>query len=227
MEVNASNILIFIIIGFTLPVCLTIINILQNGLGGYKGQDMGAILGCEVAYASVSDLMRLSKAQLMQLFYAAPAPGKDEMDGEYKAQLIPVGVLAGLTAVYTHRFFGSGRWVGKAFKPLLNPPETGYNLFQSTKAAGVEMIDRARPMRLFVGPSRIDDKESLHLDYSPFNSGLVHSMHDEIRRINSDLYLGMGYMGMSGGPINPAPFVVYGPAEPWIGPDTAPASGSA
>jgi hypothetical protein len=224
MEITASNILIFIIIGFTLPVCLTIINILQNGIGGYKGQDMEAILGQEVTRAGVSDLIRLSKAQLMQLFYAAPAPGKEDLDGEYQAQLIPVGVLAGPTAVFTHRFFGPGRWVGKAFKPLKNTPETGYNLFQSTKAGGVKKVHRARSMRLFVGPSRIDTQDSLHLDYSPFNAGVVHSMHDEIRRINSELYLGMGYMGMGGGPINPAPFVVYGPAEPWIGPDLDPES---
>ena len=227
MELTASNLLIFIIIGFTLPVCLTVVNILQNGIGGYKGQSMDAILGREAATAGVSDLMRLSKAQLMQLFYAAPAPGHEDLEGEYKARLIPVGVLAIPTAVYTHRFFGPGRWVGKAFKPLKETPETGYNLFRSTNAEGLAMTHRARPMRLFIGPSRIDRQDSLHLDYSPFNSGVVHSMHDEIRRINSDVFLGMGYMGMGGGPINPAPFVVYGPAAPWVGPDTNPAGGRA
>ena len=227
MELSVSNLILFVIIGFTLPVCLTVINILQNGIGGYKGQGMDAILGKAVSAAHVEDLMRLSKAQLMQLFYAAPAPEKEDLDGEYQAQLIPVGVLAILTAVYTHRFFGPGHWVGKAFKPLGPTPETGYNLFRSTGDEGAAKIHRARPMRLFIGPSKIDAKNSLHLDYSPLNSGLVHSMHDEIRRINSDLYLGMGYMGIGGGSINPAPFVVYGPAEPWIGPDVDPLSGKA
>jgi len=213
---SAPNVIIVTIglIVMGLPVVLTIINVIQNGVGGYKGQTVESILGRPTAGATVADLMRLSKAQLMQLFYATPAPGRTDLDGEYQAQLIPVGVLAGVTAFYTHRFFGPGRWVGKAFKPLEKDSEKGYNLFNPANRATVM---RTRSMNTYLGPSKIDGKETLHLDYSPFNTGLVHTMHDEIRRINAELYLGMGYMAISGGSINPAPFVVYGPAKPWVG----------
>jgi hypothetical protein len=155
----------------------------------------------------------------MQLFYAASAPDSDDLDGEYQARLIPVGVLAGATAFYTHHFFGPGRWLGKAFKPLKSPAEKGYNLFIAGSPAKQETVARTRSMRTYLGLSKLDRQESLHLDYSPFNTGLVHTMHDEIRRINADLYLGMGYMALGGGSINPAPFVVYGPAKAWVGPD--------
>lgn len=206
--------LVLVVIG--VPVGLTAINILQNGLGGYKGQSMDVILGCPAEAATVTDLARLSKAQLMQLFYAAPAPRSDDLDGEYEARLISVGVLAGVNAVYTRKFFGPGRWIGKAFKPLKNSAESGYNLFRLSQGA----VARTRRMRTYIGPSNIDHKQSLHLDYSPFNTGPVHGMHDEIRRINTELFLGMGCMALGGGSINPAPFMVHGPAKPWVGFDT-------
>jgi hypothetical protein len=72
-------------------------------------------------------------------------------------------------------------------------------------------------MNTYIGASNIDRKMSFHLDYSPYNSGLVHSMHDEIRKINDNLYIGMGYMAAGGGSINPAPFVLVGPPAVWVG----------
>ncbi|MGQ9843203.1 MAG: hypothetical protein ACUVRK_06500 [Spirochaetota bacterium] len=51
------------------------------------------------------------------------------------------------------------------------------------------------------------------------NRGTVHSMRDEIRKINDTLYMGMGYMGLRGGPANPAFFTLVGKPNPWLGPD--------
>jgi len=44
-------------------------------------------------------------------------------------------------------------------------------------------------------------------------------MRDEIRKINDHLFIGIGYMGLGGGSINPAPFVLIGPAKEWVGVD--------
>jgi len=55
--------------------------------------------------------------------------------------------------------------------------------------------------------------------YRAYNGGLVHSMHDEIRKINDTLYMGMGYMAAGGGSINPAPFILYEKPSAWVGPD--------
>jgi hypothetical protein len=43
-------------------------------------------------------------------------------------------------------------------------------------------------------------------------------MRDELRKINPTLFIGMGYMPIGGGSINPGPFVVYGNPSPWLGP---------
>jgi hypothetical protein len=42
-------------------------------------------------------------------------------------------------------------------------------------------------------------------------------MRDEVRKINDNLYICMGHMGIGGGAINPTPFVLLGPPTPWVG----------
>ena len=72
-----------------------------------------------------------------------------------------------------------------------------------------------------MGASKVgkDGKQSFLVDYSADNSGTIHSMRDEIRQINENLFIGAGYMALGGGPINPAPFALIGPAKAWVGPD--------
>jgi hypothetical protein len=78
-------------------------------------------------------------------------------------------------------------------------------------------IIRARKMNTYIGPSAIDTRTSFHLDYNSYNTGLVHCMRDEVKKINDNLYICMGHMGIGGGAINPAPFVLLGPPTPWVG----------
>ncbi len=211
-------ILIIIVALVVVQLALTGVNILQKG-GYYKGQNMEQILGVAPGKATVKDIEKLGKAALFQLFYAAPAPQYEEMRGEYSAKTLPVGVLAASADIYTHHFFGPGRWAGKAFFPFEKDKGWGYNIFSSKGKDGKEILFRTRKMNTYVGKSPIDGKDSFHIDYSPYNSGTVHSMHDELRKINDNIFLGMGYMGLGGGSINPAPFLVIGPAVKWVGPD--------
>ena len=76
-------------------------------------------------------------------------------------------------------------------------------------------------MKTGVGPTKLgkDGKFSFKIDYRMFNSGSVKSMRDELRRINENLYIGAGYMGLGGGSINPAPFALIGPPTPFKGAD--------
>jgi hypothetical protein len=211
-------ILIAVVALVVVQLTLTGINILQKG-GAYKGQSMEQILGIAPGKATVNDIEKLDKAALFQLFYAAPAPKFEEVKGEYSGQTIPVGVLAMSADIFTHHFFGPGRWLGKAFFPFEKDKGWGYNMFSSKNKDGQEVIYRVRKMNAYIGKSPIDGKDSFHLDYSPYNSGTVHSMHDELRKINDNIFLGMGYMGIGGGSINPAPFLVIGPAVKWVGTD--------
>ncbi len=197
-------------------ILLTGINILQKG-GEYRGQSMGEILGVSPEKATVADIEKLSKARIFQLFYAAPAPEFAEMKGEYRARTINAGIMAAGADYFTHHFFGPGLWEGKAFYPFEKDKGWGYNLFSVAGKNGDMTTARTRKMNTYMGISTIDKKNSFHLDYRPYNGGAVHSMHDEIRKINANLYLGMGHMALGGGAINPAPFVLIGPPTAWVG----------
>ncbi len=202
-----------IIVGLT--VALTGINIAQKGCGGYKGQTVEQILGVPAEKATPADIEKLSRAQVVQLFYAAPAPLYEEMNGELKAGMAGGGIMGPASNLYVAFMFGPGKWDGKAFSPKEG---FGYNIFK-TSQDGKDVIKRARKMKTFIGKSQYDDKDSFHLDYSSFNGGLIHSMRDEIRKINDKLYIGMGAMAPSGGIINPMPFILSGEQAPWVGPD--------
>lgn len=195
---------------------LTVINILQKG-GPWRGGSAADILGREPESAGPEDLARLSKGRFVQLFYASPPPTMKELDGEFMAKNHPVGILGGAVEWYTSHLFGPGRWVGKAFRPLDGKRGEGYNIFE--KAGADRPLRRTRRIDTFLGPSAFDGKESFHLLYRPYNGGVVRSMRDELRKVREGLYVGLGYMGLGGGSINPAPFIVYGKPDPWKGPD--------
>jgi hypothetical protein len=213
-----KKIVLIVSVLIAINLLLVGINILQKGTGGWTGQSMEEILGKPAADVTVEDIHSLSKAEVFQLFYAAPAPALKEMKGEYRAQTLPVGIMAFAADYFTHHFFGPGKWLGKAFYPFEEDRGWGYNVFEG-KGEGAAVVHRTRKMNTWVGSSTIDDRVSFHLDYSPYNGGMVHSMHDEIRKIHDRLYLGMGYMAAGGGSINPAPFVLYGAPEKWKGID--------
>ncbi len=208
---------IFFGIGILLLINIILvgISIFQNGMGGWKGETSSQILGVAVEKASVEDIKKLSKHQLMQLFYSAKPPSFLEMKGEYNAKTIPAGILSPAADFFTHNFFGPGRWIGKAFSPIKGNLGKGYNIFKDTASK----FYRTREMDTFIGPSKIDDNASFHIVYKSYNSGMVNSMHDELRKINEYLIIGMGYMLAGGGSINPAPFVLFGKPTKWVGPD--------
>lgn len=197
---------------FTLAV--TGINIFQKG-GAYDGRSMEEILGVLPQKATIDDIKKLSKADVFQLFYAAAQPTFDDLKGEYKAVTVDVGILAASAGYYTHHFFGPGHWEGKAFYPFEKDKGHGYNIFKDESGR----IFRTRKMDTYIGPSDYDGKPSFKLNYGAYNSGTVHSMRDELRKISSNLFIGLGYMALGGGAINPAPFVVIGPAKEWVGVD--------
>jgi all-trans-retinol dehydrogenase (NAD+) len=213
------RLLVTAVLFLVLNLGLTGINILQKGIGGWKGQTVSQILDAPAPKVTVALVKQLSKARVMQLFYAAPAPDFARMKGEYRAETLNVGILAPAADAFTHRFFGPGRWEGKAFFPFEPAKGWGYNIFSGSNRDGSVKTSRTRKMRTYMGPSPIDGRPSFHLDYAPFNGGVVHSMHDEIRMIHPGLFIGMGYMGIGGGSINPAPFVLHGTPAPWVGPD--------
>lgn len=210
-----------------LNVALFAANILQAGPRRPDGRSIADILGVEPEKATWEDVEKLNRRDTMQLFYAARAPRMEQMRGEYRARVLSGGVLGGSTAYFTHHVFPTGRltpgtvWLGKAFQPGEMNEGWGYNIFMHTKN-GREF--RTRKMITWVGPTVIgtDMSDSLHLDYGVYNGGVVRSMHDEVRMVNDNLFICAGYLGFSGGPRNPGPFLLIGPPTDWVGPEDEP-----
>ena len=129
---------------------------------------------------TVPDLLKMSQAQLDELFTNSP-PGAIP-DGEAKGTAI---IAPGTT--YTDEiaeFINHFAWQGKNF--------------DAKKGA---LRNRILPFgfnaiiaRVYKGPSWLDDKECIVLDYSE-TSLLAHWIRDEIREVAPGLYLGKVYWG--------------------------------
>jgi len=203
-------------LGVTLVLVFLVsgINVMQNGFGS-ENLDPEKILNKALIDVTREDVLKLSKSDFVQLFYALPAPAIDELNGEYKAVNLPAGIMAASVQFYTDHFFGPGKWTGKAFRSIDGKKGEGYNIF-SKKKDGTLVRNRTRKIDTHVGPSVFDENNSYHLIYGKYNSFPVDSMCDELRRVNKNIYVGLGYMAAGGGSINPSPFIVYGEPGPWV-----------
>ncbi|MDI6797985.1 MAG: hypothetical protein QMD09_13630 [Desulfatibacillaceae bacterium] len=176
-----------------------------------------AILGVEASKATLDDLEKLNRRQSFALFLAAQAPDFFSLKGEYRAVLLGKDPLTWISSLYINNFFGPGRWIGKAFFATSKMQGRGYNILQ---ASGDDApIFRVRMMNTQMGLSQYDHKQSFLLDYSAYNKFPVSGMRDEIRKINDNLFIGLGGFKATGGPFMPAPFALAGPPEKWVGPD--------
>jgi hypothetical protein len=125
-------------------------------------------------------LMTMSQEELDELFKASPAG--DIPNGEATGTaIIAPGTRISDEIAKMISFFA---WQGKTFnaeKGLLKNKITGF---------GIEAI----VARVYKGPSWLDEKECIVLDYSD-TSLVAHWIRDEIRLIAPDFYLGKVYWG--------------------------------
>jgi len=129
---------------------------------------------------TVSDLLKMSQAQLDELFTNS-GPGEIP-DGEAKGTAI---VAPGTT--YTEdiaEFINHFAWQGKTFDAKKGV------LRNRILPLGLNAIIA----RVYKAPSWLDGKECIVLDYSE-TSLLAHWIRDEIREISRGLYLGKVYWG--------------------------------
>jgi hypothetical protein len=125
-----------------------------------------------------AQLLAMSQAQLDDLFRASPAG--DIPDGEAKGTAI---IAPGTTySEHIAEIISVFGWKGKVFdaaKGLLK---------NRILAFGIEAI----VAKVYKGPSWLDGKECIVLDYSD-TSLLAHRVRDEIRLIGPGFYLGKVY----------------------------------
>lgn len=153
----------------------------------------------------------------MQLFFAAPCPACDELAGEYQGQNHPAGIISIPAGFFLDHFFGPGKWVGKAFRAAGATSGCGYNLFAQTGPDGRVNTRRARKIATAIGSSVFDGGRSFLLDYGVHNRGAFSFVRDELRKVNSELFIGLGYLAIFGGTGFASPFVIFGKPKDWVG----------
>ncbi|MGC9325436.1 MAG: hypothetical protein ACP5G0_11880 [Desulfomonilia bacterium] len=217
--------------------------LVRPGTSPYMGQALRAIIPKKREDITLEDLQKLSRAQLIGVFHQLVSPEIHEMKGEYRAALLNSGNALNTYLSMFSMYFVWGFWMHKAFEPISEMQGYGYNTFltslekahdnlfpslwaQITLCAKSRKGDAsprhtARIMRnrTHIGPSMFDNRTSFHLVYHPYTAFPVSTMHDEVRKINDALYLGLGTLTVTGGKWNVFPFVLMGPPDPWVGPD--------
>ena len=139
-------------------------------------------------------LQRLaSPADFAQLFRRGKVPMLSDLKGEFKAEVLDLGVqkYAKLSRLYVNNFFGPGTWTDVGFGSV----GKGYNSFLDEKTG---KRTRTRRFQYYTGKtSLVDEGQSVLMYYDShgmnedsFNRAMV----CEVRMINENTLLGYGYM---------------------------------
>lgn len=128
----------------------------------------------------VAKLLAMSQSQLDDLFRASPAGDIPDGAAQGTAIIAPgTPYSAAIAEVINH--FG---WQGKVFDAAKGVLKNSISIFR------VEAI----VAKVYKGPSWLDGKECIVLDYSA-TSLVAHWIRDEIRLIDTGFYLGKVYWG--------------------------------
>lgn len=179
---------------------------------------------------TIEEAMALPVNEAIELWKTLPAPGINEMSGEYDGFLHHGGdetVKEARAAYYLDESSEKGRWLGKAFKKGPGGKGEGHNIFRKT---GNIMV-RVSRFATEVGDSPLDGKPAFILSYRVFNNSAAQvDFVDEIRKLGDGLYLGIYTANqvmqpmlpeMRGLPHRAGPeiFGLKGPNGPWVGVD--------
>ena len=124
----------------------------------------------------VNQLLKMSQADLDQLFRSSPAGEIPAGQAQGTAIIDPGTELSEIAAKFIHSF----AWHGKVFDPATS---TLKNLI-------LPISEKAIAAQVYKAPSWVDGSECIVLDYSK-TSLIAHHIRDEIRLIAPDTYLGI------------------------------------
>src|SRR6266478_5504529 len=129
---------------------------------------------------TVSEMLKMSQAQLADLFTQAVAGEIPSGEAKGTAIVAPGTTYSQDIANFINHF----AWQGKVFEP------TKGLLRNKISPFGLNAIIA----KVYKGPSRLDNKECIVLDYSE-TSLVAHWVRDEIREVAPHIYLGKVYLG--------------------------------
>jgi hypothetical protein len=127
-----------------------------------------------------AQLMAMTQVQLDDLFKASPAGDIPNGQADGKAIISPGTKYTEEIAAVINRF----GWQGKVFDAAKGQLKNRVLMF------GIEAI----VAKVYKGPSWLDQKECIVLDYSE-TSLVAHYIRDEIRLVSPKFYLGKVYWG--------------------------------
>jgi hypothetical protein len=128
----------------------------------------------------IPHLLKLSQAQLDELFLTSPAGEIPIGDTEGAAIILPGTFVKPVMVKIARWFF----WQGKVFDPVKG------ELLNKILPFGLKAI----PAKVYKDKSWMDGKECITLDYSGSIVGF-RSIRDEIRLVSPGIYLGVVFVG--------------------------------
>jgi hypothetical protein len=167
------------------------------------------------------ELVGLDREGLTRLFRSLPAPGIDEMNGEFASEL-PNDARAAWRSFMVR--LGEDYWLGKSFSTTAWAGHAGHGLNRYRTADG--SVRRRSRFAWNIGPSIVDGGPALVMKYAPFkNWGGGHDLQDEVRVAGPSTYLGLYHTaepvpGFT--PAGPGPrsglafFFLTGPVGPFV-----------
>jgi len=137
-------------------------------------------------------LAALSFDELESMYRAAPEPsGLRAVDGRPKGRMLAVqSISRGVAGGWIRAFAGSRSfvWDGKTFTSHDDRHGEGINRVQLPGVLGRQQLF---PFATRIEASAIDGRQAIVLDYDlDANPGYIRKIHDEIREVESGLYLG-------------------------------------
>ena len=169
---------------------------------------------------TVDDLKGLKQSQLLEMYHTLPCPSMQEMEGEFRGDLLDTGRFRFIKDILGHFALNSslnqGKWLGKGFMITSEGEGQGYNSYQRGGK-----IRHVYPMKTRIAKSILDGKDDFELDYTAYHSGAGFvNMIDEVRKVNDELYLGIGFWGYFKRQRRvPFFFALSGPRGPYAGVD--------
>jgi len=147
---------------------------------------------------TVDDLAHLTTAEAADLYARGTVPPMSALDGSPRGRMLAVaGLDRGAIAGRLRAFSGSRAfpWAGKSFQSTGDSTGSGVNR--------VRLLGTRDwfPFDTLVGPSAIDGKPSIILDYDKSeNPWFIRKIHDELREVAPGLYFGPAMWKSGSGP---------------------------
>lgn len=179
---------------------------------------------------SVDEIMHgMSREQALALFRTLPAPGPQELSGEYTGHIHDGGDLelrAKRRAFFFDESSSLGSWLGKSYTSDAQGRGEGHNIWRRARGE----VCRNLRFRTEIAASGIDGRPSLMMYYGAYKSFCGDmDLVDEIRRLDDGAYLGVytctqaieGFSTVRPGNARSDLdiFALTGPTGPWIGVD--------